>query len=319
MKASVIIPVKNGGSCFRRVLESVRSQQTPWPYEVLVIDSGSRDGSLAFAQSTGCRVHQIPAADFGHGKTRNLGGMLTRGEFLVFITHDACPVNEHWLRRLVEAAELSPDVAGAFGRHVAYPDARIVTRCELEAHFVGFGGQPVVFRNDDPGRYALDVGYRQFLHFFSNNNACLRRAVWERIPFPDVDFAEDQIWAKTVIEAGYAKAYAPDAAVFHSHDFPLIETAKRAYDESRALHRLFGYVLVPSLSRLLRDWVYLILRDGKWIACAKDPLVAKLQALAIAPWMAAARLIGRYCGAREARLPRWLANAFSRDKAMQRG
>jgi rhamnosyltransferase len=319
VKASVIIPVKNGGERFREVLPKVIAQKTSWPFDVLVIDSGSRDGSLQFARGFQCRVEEIPPDSFGHGRTRNLGGSLTTGEFLVYITHDACPVNDYWLQNLVDAAEQAPDVAGAFGRHIAYPDASIVTEHELELHFSGFGPQSVIVRNDDPERYAVDVGYRQFLLFFSNNNSCLRRSVWERIPFPVVDFAEDQIWAKTVIEAGYAKAYSPTAVVYHSHDFPILETAQRAYDESRALHRLFGYVLVPSIPRFARDFSYLVSRDAVWVLSSRRSLSEKITALVKAPLLAGAKLTGRYFGAREARLPGWLARSFSRDKALQRG
>ena len=319
MKASVIIPVKNGGARFREVLSSVMAQEAPWPYEVLVIDSGSRDGSIEFAKEHACRVECIPPETFGHGRTRNHGASLTTGEFIVFITHDACPVDKSWLVRLVEAADQSGAVAGAFGRHVAYPDASIVTTRELEVHFAGFGQRPSVHRNDDPERYSRDIGYRQFLHFFSNNNSCLRRSGWDRIPFPDVDFAEDQIWAKSIIEAGYAKAYAPEAAVYHSHDFAVIETAQRAFDESRALHRLFGYVLVPSLTRLFRDWTYLVLRDSAWVMASSRTLPGRAGELLRVPFLAAAKLIGRYLGSREARLPAWFAKSFSRDKAMQRG
>lgn len=318
MKASVIIPVKNGGERFKDVLNATLAQQVPWPFEVLVIDSGSSDGSLPFARSRGCRVEEVSSGSFGHGRTRNLGAQLTTGEFIVFITHDACPASPDWLLNLVRAAEMAPDVAGAFGRHAAYADASIVTTRELEVHFAGFGATANVVRNDDPARYASDVGYRQFLHFFSNNNSCLRRSVWAQIPFPDVDFAEDQIWAKTVIEAGFAKAYAPDACVFHSHDFGVFETAQRAFDESRALRRLFAYVLVPSIRRLLRDWVYLTGRDWVWVAESSRSVWARSRAFFGVPFLNAAKLIGRYLGAREASLPAWLARAISRDKAMQR-
>ena len=59
---------------------------------------------------------------------------------------------------------------------------------------------------DDKARYDRDEPYRQRLHFFSDNNALVRRSVWEQIPYPDVDFAEDQIWAQQIIEAGWKRA-----------------------------------------------------------------------------------------------------------------
>ena len=157
-RASVVIPVKNGGELLVRVLERILAQDTPWPFEVLVIDSGSRDGSQARVREFGVRLHEIPPAEFGHGRTRNLGVSLTRGAAVAFLTQDALPADEHWLRRLVEATELAPDTAGAFGPHLPYPDCNPITARELALHFQGFGESPNVVRLEDPERYAREPG-----------------------------------------------------------------------------------------------------------------------------------------------------------------
>lgn len=265
VKASVIIPTKNPGKIFHRVLSAVLSQQTMFEYDVLVLDSGSSDGTVDFVRSISdprVRLHQILPAEFGHGKTRNLGISLTKGEFVIMITHDACPVSSHWLEELVKPAACDPQVAGVFGRHEAYENASPFTTMEIALHFAGFTASPVVCL-DDRERYAKDVGYRQYLHFFSDNNALLRRTAWEMHPYPDVNFAEDQIWAKTIIEAGWKKAYAENAVVYHSHDYGLIERMQRSFDESFAFLRLFGYKLCPNFHTLFRTWAALTLRDLK--------------------------------------------------------
>lgn len=74
----------------------------------------------------------------------------------------------------------------------------------------------------------------------------MRKSVWETIPYPDVEFAEDQLWARAVIEAGYKKAYCADAVVIHSHDYRLREQFSRAFDESRNFRKYFGYLLSPT-------------------------------------------------------------------------
>jgi len=318
IKASVIIPVKNGGKLLRQVLQAVLAQQTPWPYDILVIDSGSRDGSTGIVRELGIRLHEIPPAEFGHGKTRNLGASLTTGEFIVFITQDALPTDVHWLYNLVAAAELTPTTAGAFGRHLAYPEHGPVIARELQQHFAGFGAQANTVCQDDSKRYQQDQGYRQFLHFFSSNNACLRRSVWQRIPLPEVDFAEDQLWAKAVIEAGLAKAYAPEACVFHSHKFGVLESYQRAFDESNALRKLFGYELVPSFKHLLKHSFLLSRRDWCWIAESSLPTRNKWLGMIKPPAANFSRLLGYYAGAKQTRLPTWFKEHSSRDKALQR-
>ena len=199
MRASVLIPVKNGGALLGDVLAAVQAQRTPWPFEVIVVDSGSTDGSVELVRARGVRCETIAPEAFGHGRTRNQLAALSTGEFLVFITQDARPASPEWLAHLVEACDAEPDVAGAFGPHIAHPDARTITQRELAQHFAGFGAEQSVVRLDDRARFASDPGYRQWLHFFSNNNSCLRRSVWERLPFPEVAFAEDQTWALAAV------------------------------------------------------------------------------------------------------------------------
>lgn len=318
IRASVLVPVKNGGSLWPRVLDAVLAQRTPWPFEVIVVDSGSCDASVAVARSRGIRCVEIPPSEFGHGRTRNLLASLARGDYLVFITQDALPASPEWLHTLVKGCDAAPDVAGAFGPHIAYPNARWVTRCELEQHFAGFGASLTIVRLDDPDRYACDPGYRQFLHFFSSNNACIRRSVWEQLPFPEVDFAEDQTWALRAIEAGYAKAFVPQAAVFHSHDFGVWETLQRNFDEARSFARYFGYRLQPHLGGAARAVWALARRDAGWL---RDAGLRGGRWLSQAVYMAgieAARVLGQYLGTRHDRLPAALARAISRDERLQR-
>ena len=86
---SVVIPVKDGGADLARCLDAIATQVVDDEVEIVVVDSGSRDDSVAVAQSHGARVHEIPPSEFGHGRTRNLGAALARGDVLVFTSQDA--------------------------------------------------------------------------------------------------------------------------------------------------------------------------------------------------------------------------------------
>ena len=320
MKASVIIPTKNPGPLFREVLAAVLGQNTAFDYEVLVIDSGSTDGTVEHveAQRDGrLRLHRIDPAEFGHGKTRNLAISLSSGEFAVLITHDALPADPHWLAALVAAAESDPRIAGVFGRHIAYPTASPFVRDELDSHFAGFRPTPTVGL-DDPDLYAREEGYRKFLHYFSNNNALIRRSVWAEIPFPEVDFAEDQAWAKRMIEAGYRKTYADAAVVYHSHDFTLWEKLQRSFDEANAFRRYFGYALCPRVRTLLRGWFEDSRRDLRQ-ARASGLWRTKPGATLRRPFEHLAKHLGHYLGGRGDRLPLWLAERLSWDRRLLYG
>lgn len=314
MKTSVIIPTKNPGPIFRRVLERVLEQETPWSFEVIVIDSGSNDGTVEFAQSqNNVQVISIRPQDFGHGRTRNLAISHSRGEFAVLLTHDALPADRTWLRELVAAVDQHPGIAGAFGRHLAYPDASAYTQRDISQHFAGFLAHPlVVSRDTDPERYANDQGWQQFLHYYSDNNSCLRRSVWEKIPYPDVEFAEDQIWARNIIDAGWAKAYAHNATVYHSHNYGIFERLQRAFDESCAFRRLFGYSLGGTVSKMWRSIVGLCKYDWRWGRENSVSLTTIFHQLG----EDVAVVVGHGMGARGDKLPLCLQTRLSRDKRL---
>ena len=113
LSASVVIPVKNGARHLGEVLAAVLAQEDG--LDVLVIDSGSDDGSPDIARAAGVRVLEIAPEEFGHGRTRNLGAEHTEGELICFLTQDATPV-EGWLDAYREAFEASSESASRMAR-----------------------------------------------------------------------------------------------------------------------------------------------------------------------------------------------------------
>lgn len=262
IKASVVIPTYNAGKLFQSVLKTVLEQRVPWPYEVIIIDSGSNDGTVEFLKDLGNRVrlHQIAKSEFQHGRTRNLGASMAKGEFVAFLTHDAKPTDEFWLYNFVVMLERFPKAAGAFGRHLAWPDAVPFTHRDNNAHFAIFDSQAIcVSKYLDLNRWNNDDrAFKEFLHFYSDNNSCLRRSVWQRHPYPEVDYGEDQLWAYQVISRGYSKVYSPGSVVYHSHDYNEWQTFERAKTEATFFRKYFGYDFSPGdikedLSRLNTD------------------------------------------------------------------
>lgn len=314
---SVVIPTKNGGPLFARVLSSVVEQHTPGELEILVVDSGSTDETLEIVrQFPQVRLLEISAQEFGHGKTRNLAVANTKGEFIAMITQDALPASRNWLLSMVSPMLSDPRIAGVFGRHIAYPEACVFTQRELEAHFNGFNHQPIVHL-DSQARYASEEGYRQFLYFFSDNNAMLRRSVWSHIPYPEVDFAEDQAWARLIIEAGYYKAYAHDGAVYHSHDYALLERLQRSFDESYALGRLFGYRGGRGIRHAARSLLALTKRDIK-ISLQEGLLRSSPITVLRMPIDNLMRILGTYLGQHANKIPMSLRLRLSRDRRLMK-
>ena len=73
MDVTIVIPTKNAGDILDRTLNMVFSQKTQFSYEVICVDSGSKDKTLDIIGKYPCKLFQIEPKDFGHGKTRNYG------------------------------------------------------------------------------------------------------------------------------------------------------------------------------------------------------------------------------------------------------
>jgi O-antigen biosynthesis protein len=224
---SVVIPVKDGGPLLERALAAVRAQGE---LELIVIDSGSRDGSRDVARAAGATVVEIEPHEFGHGRTRNLGAERADGELICFLTQDAVP-EPGWLDAYRDAFALDERVGAAFGPHLPWPQTSPMIARELTQFFAGFApdGRPALHRAGD-------------LTFLSNVNACYARACWEEVRFPELEYAEDQAFGRAMLEAGWVKVFHPGAAVRHAHDYGPAEFMKRYFDEYRGLRDASGHV-----------------------------------------------------------------------------
>ncbi len=250
---SVAIPVRNGGPALAGVLAALGRQTVA--HELIVCDSGSSDGSAELARGAGGRILEVPAASFDHGGTRNLLMEHATGAHVAFLTQDAEPADERWLERLLGGFELAPDVALAYGPYRPRPRASAAVRIELERWFASLSpdGRPQVERlaPHELGTLPVSalVGRRGF---FTDANGCVSRDAWLGAPFREVSYAEDRVLAIDMLRAGYAKAYLPDAAVSHSHDYSTSQQLRRSFDEARALREVYGWREPASPAELLR-------------------------------------------------------------------
>ena len=248
--ASVVIPVKDGARYLEEVLAAVAGEE---PDETLVIDSGSRDGSVEIARAAGVEVLEISPESFGHGRTRNLGAERTSGELICFLTQDATPV-PGWLDAFRSAFSLAGNVGAAYGPHLPRDGTSPMIARELTEFFAMFSpsGEAVVQGSGDPT-------------FLSNVNACYARRCWEQIRFRDVDYSEDQAFGADLLEAGWVKVYQPAAAVLHAHDYPLPDFMRRYFDEYRGLRRTIGHVERFRIPGTLRYVAHSVAADRRWI------------------------------------------------------
>lgn len=229
---SVLLVTKNGERYLAELLQSVRAQQGKFRLaEIIAVDSGSRDRTLAMLEAYAVRVIRIPPQEFGHGKTRNLAAAHAQGDYLVFLTQDATPANADWLDTLLAPLQADPSIAGAYSRQLPRPHCHPMEWRRIVEDELSGRATSCLNRSDAPD-YATNPAY---FYFFSNVSSVLRRSVWQQSPFPEVEFAEDQLWAKAVLEAGYKTVYRADSLVYHSHGYGPWPNFRRHFDHARAV------------------------------------------------------------------------------------
>lgn len=225
MDVSVIILTKNAGEGFARLLQRLLAQDFDGSYEIIVVDSGSTDGTIETAQRFPVKVAGITAEEFHHGRTRNSGAEQAGGRVLVYITQDALPLHDDWLGRLTDDLE-DPEVAMVVGRQIPWPDTKPPERFFYGYHFPEHRVEVVHGARDH---------YRDNM-FISNTNSAIKKDVWRQFRFSEeVVLGEDKEIARRILHAGWRIVYRPEAAVYHAHDYNLRSVFRRSVNAGIAL------------------------------------------------------------------------------------
>ena len=98
---SIAILTKNGGKVFESCFSKIYSQVTDFAFEVVIIDSGSTDGTLEYIKRHPVRLYEIKPYEFSFGSTRDYAFSLANGQYIVTLSQDVVPANREWLSKLV--------------------------------------------------------------------------------------------------------------------------------------------------------------------------------------------------------------------------
>jgi glycosyltransferase involved in cell wall biosynthesis len=210
MNCSIVIRAYNEEKHIGRLLEGIR-QQTVKDVEIILVDSGSTDSTIAVAESFGARVVRIPSAEFTFGRSLNFGVREATRELVVIASAHVHPVYPDWLETLLRPFE-DEKIALTYGKQRGPASAK-------------FSEQQIYHQ------WYPDVSKpRQETAFCNNANAAIRKRLWEVHPYDEtLTGLEDLEWAKWAKEQGYAIAYAAEAEVVHVHN----ETPRGVFNRYR--------------------------------------------------------------------------------------
>ena len=236
--ASIVIRCYNEREHIGKLLHGI-FEQIHDDFEVLLVDSGSTDGTLEIADQYQIEeIVHIPPEKFSFGRSLNYGCEAASGDFCVFISAHCYPKRVDWLERLLEKFE-DENVAMVYGKQRGGGPTKFSER--------------QIFRRWFPGK---DIDY-QLTPFANNANAAIRRDVWEEFRYDEqLTGLEDLDWGKRVKEAGYEISYASDAEIIHIHD----ETPKEIYNRYRR-EAIAHKQIIPDQEFSFADFVSAFVRN----------------------------------------------------------
>lgn len=289
---SIVVPVRNGAPSLRACVEALLAQTLPRSqYEVIVVDDGSTDDSLAIARSLGVTCLSIPHA--GPVAARNHGARLARGDLLLFTDADCVPAPD-WSETML-AAFADQNVAGAKGAYRTREPGLVPRFVQLEylSKYERMSRMPRIDSVD-----TSSAAYRRAV-FLANSGFDTA------FPVPSV---EDQEFSFRLARQGHRLIFVPEAIVYHRHDLNMLEYAQRKFQ--------IGY------------WKVLLLRrhPGKAFADSYAPPSQRLQigllgiglaALALSPvWSGAVAVLGLSAGGFALSALPFLAFVLRRDRVV---
>lgn len=276
IKATVFIPTYYGEDNLEELFQAIYNQKTDFEFEVLVIDTSSKDRTPEIIREwkprfQHFRYETITKPEFSHGRVRQQAAQLAQGEYVVYLTQDATPAHNRWLYEIIQPMERFPQVAGVMGKQDPRPNALPLLKEEIIRTFRQFGPDfgTTLFYKDSfiDSQQIFDL-----VTFYSDVNSAARRSVLlGDIPYQDVPYAEDQKLGEDIVNHGYVKAYAPRANVWHTNEIKLRDYKKRMFDEIVGVRRIgktMDPISVPfvikQLIRALTLGSLFILRDHQY-------------------------------------------------------
>lgn len=299
----VIIPVYRPTKRLFLLLDRLQAQTLP-PDRIILINTEQSYfdnlilGTDFWQRYRNVTVRHISKKEFDHGGTRRWAVKETDAPYFVLMTDDAIPADEFLLESLTEPL-VDGKAAMSYARQLPNEDCGVIERYNRKFNY------PEVSRIKTRADLQ-ELGIKTF--FASNVCAAYDRKVYDELGgfVKHTIFNEDMIFARELIEAGYAIAYEASARVYHSHNYTGKQQFMRNFDlgvSHSQYPNIFGGVKTES------EGIRLVKKNCAYLISVKKPwLIIKLI------WQSGCRYIGYFLGKRYAKLPLELVKRFSMNR-----
>ena len=295
MKITIIIPTYNAANYLLKLLESLKKQSLK-EYELIVIDSSSKDNTVEIAKQFTDNVIVIPQNEFDHGGTRAKAAQISKGELLVFLTQDASTYDNSTIENIIKVFD-DEKVGAAYGRQLSYEGTNLFGKHLREFNYPDV---TLIRTNDDIKKYGIKTAQ------LSNSFAAYRKSIlMETGNFKDgLILGEDVYTGAKMILAGYSLVYTSEAKVYHSHSYTVWEEFRRYFDIG-VFHKCESWILESfgkaegEGMKYIKSEVRYLLDDGDWYLLPE--------------WFVrnGMKYLGYKLGQKYEKLPMWMIKKFS--------
>ena len=276
---SVVIPTLNAGREFGWLLQKLFAQKGIGRIEVVVVDSGSKDGTVSTAKNAGCVVVEILPSEFSHSYARNRGADAASGDYLLFMVQDAYPIGDRWMAGMVQFLRdhAEDKVVAASCAEYSRSDSDVMYDSMIHTHyqFLGCLDYDRIGELRDSG-HALLRSQGQL----SDVSCMIGRDVFQQYRYRG-DYAEDLDLGIRLIQDGYRVAMLASVKVIHSHNRPAYYYLKRSFVDVVFLVGLFPdfeYPRIHSQRGLFAGVLSMAVHLSRWLAA---PPSAEGQSVAV--------------------------------------
>lgn len=195
--------------------------RSPSVSRCLVVDSSSTDDTVAIAREFGAEVVIIPQREFNHGQTREFARRRLGTDVVVMLTQDAILEEPEAIEHLI-APIVTHTADVSYGRQLPKPGA---TLWEAFVRDYNYPAHPQLRRLGDVERYGV------YTFFCSDSFAAYRQSALDAAGGFDSAFTSEEYFAVArILLNGGAIAYTPEARVYHSHRYTLLQEFRRNFD-----------------------------------------------------------------------------------------
>lgn len=229
-----MIPTYNGAEELSTLIPVLHSQEKVREVEIIVVDSGSQDGSADIAEKLGAKVIRIPKEEFSHSYARNLGASHATGDYLLFMTQDALPNGNRWLAKMLQPI-LKGDAVAVSCRQIPKSDCDLFGRFAVLSHaqYMGITSKDRILSLPKVQNYET-----LRLNAQLEDVSCLIiRNIFNKYQYRG-NYAEDLDLGLRLIRDNYKLALLSSVQVIHSHSRPPFYHLRRCIVDMKTLKNI---------------------------------------------------------------------------------